>query len=205
MYYYFEPRNWRTREGERHIKSKELGINVKLLRPQNSGRKTHPAHAHCMRIRRDGEIIASIVGPAECVVFGQDDKCKVPVGVAAAVKQTPILMNSRRQVRLPDHSMAKGPKHKLTPSVIVASPITYDKHRLPGDAKCVKTVGPVYVANRSMAHSTSSAFTHGFDIYHIISEAKGKQIRTAFYGPKKDDPVKPVWIASNDGGTDLQG
>ena len=202
LYYYFEPRNWSTTEGQRHIKAKELGLNIKLLRAQNSARKEHPAHNHCMRIRRDGEIMASILGKNECLVLSMDDKCKVPVGIAAAVKQTPLIMCASRRVKLPDHSFAVGPGHKLTPSVIVAPQISYDKTIGVADFRAVRAIGPIYVANRSMAHSKSSPFTHGYDLEYLLTSDK-EQFKAISKG--SDSKVKPVWIISNDGGADLQG
>ena len=55
-----------------------------------------------------------------------DDKAKVPIGITAAKKQSPLIMHMEYQITLPDHDFIVGPKHKLIPSVI-------------GDMKIVKS------------------------------------------------------------------
>ena len=102
------------------------------------GRKEHPAHSHCMRLRRDADNLASTVGPGNTVRFSCDDKCKVNVGILATPKQQKIIMRSERRVKLPDHSIPVAPGHKITPSVYVFPTIVPNKIN---DSKAVKWTG----------------------------------------------------------------
>ena len=56
------------------------------------------------------EEISVILGPEEVTFHSMDDKAKVPIGITAAKKQTPLFM--------PDHDFVVDSKHKLLPSVI---------------------------------------------------------------------------------------
>ena len=56
-------------------------------------------------------------GPSRADYLGIDDKCKVPLGIAAGKKQQCILMRMDYKVKLPDHTFAVAEKHKLVPSV----------------------------------------------------------------------------------------
>ena len=47
--------------------------------------------------------ICSIFGPNLVTFLAVDDIAKVPLGIAAATKQAPILMHLEYEVRLPDH------------------------------------------------------------------------------------------------------
>lgn len=57
-YLHFSPRNAGSRWGRRHYDD----INVKLARAQHCGRVQHAAHDHCMVLRHDQFVLASILG-----------------------------------------------------------------------------------------------------------------------------------------------
>ena len=61
---------------------------------------------------------------AQVNYIGMDDKCKVALGIAAATKQTQILMRTEARVRLPDHDLVVADRHKLNPSVISLHDVT---------------------------------------------------------------------------------
>ena len=63
------------------------------------------------------EEIATILGPEEVTFHSMDDKAKVPIGITAGKKQTPLFMHMEYQVTLPDHDFVVDSKHKLIPSV----------------------------------------------------------------------------------------
>jgi len=52
--------------------------------------------------------LAEIFGDQNVIVISQDDKAKIPLGIAAATRQGPILMKVDYQVRLPDHDWVVG-------------------------------------------------------------------------------------------------
>ena len=47
------------------------------------------------------------MGPNMALFFSNDDKTKVPLDVAAATLQVPILMYLEYKVRLPDHDVLR--------------------------------------------------------------------------------------------------
>ena len=49
--------------------------------------------------------------------MSNDDKAPVPLGLAAANLQAPILMHMEYRVTLPDHNFVVAPRHTLIPSV----------------------------------------------------------------------------------------
>ena len=188
-----KPRCWSSFEGRRHFDA----IDVKLARAQDTGRKHHPAHNHCMAIRKDQYTIASAVGPKYAAVVCTDDKAKVKLGVAAAKCERKILMRASREVRLPDHSYSVGPKHNLIPSVSVVCNVK-DDVEFGETQNTVETANSeVYVAVRSHYHSTTSINTHRNDLDYMINSKKFEGLLT------EDGKVKPVFLHSNDGGTDL--
>ena len=60
----------------------------------------------------------AIFGPEEVTFYSMNDNAKVPIGITAAKKQTPLLMHMEYQVTFLDHDFVVGSKHKLIPSVI---------------------------------------------------------------------------------------
>ena len=58
-----------------------------------------------------------LFGPEAMVYLSNDDKARVPLGLAAATLQSPILMHLDYKVRLSDHDFPVGDRHKLIPSV----------------------------------------------------------------------------------------
>ena len=81
-----------------------------------------------------------------------DDKAKVPLGIKAAKKQTPLLMHMEYQVTLPDHDFVVGSKHKLIPSAVDDMKVVKSKD-FTDDT--VSYSGPTYIAIRSAKHSGS--------------------------------------------------
>lgn len=93
------PKRALSQEDKRHVNT----APIKLTKCQNS---KHSKHADTMFARRsihNLETLAGLLGPNETVFLSQDDKAKVPLGIAAANKQAPLLMHLEYQVRLADH------------------------------------------------------------------------------------------------------
>ena len=61
--------------------------------------------------------ICKIFGNKSVTFYSNDDKARVPLGMAAANKQSPILTHLDYKVKLPDHTFSIGDRHKLIPSV----------------------------------------------------------------------------------------
>ena len=147
------PKNSRTIEGKRHVYT----APVKLFKAQNSKHASHVSTKFARSSIKALKEIATILGPEEVVFHSMDDKAKVPIGITAAEKQTPLLMHMEYQVTLPDHDFVVGSRHKLIPSVAGDMKAVKSKH-LTNDG--VTYSGPTYIAIRSAKHSGSSAFHH---------------------------------------------
>ena len=52
--------------------------------------------------------------------FFLDDKARVPIGLTAANKQSPLMIHVEYRVQLSDHDFVLAKSHKLVPSVIAA-------------------------------------------------------------------------------------
>ncbi|XP_036328606.1 uncharacterized protein LOC118740945 isoform X2 [Rhagoletis pomonella] len=118
----------------------------------------------------------------------------MPIGLAAANKQAPVLMHMEYRVSLPDHDWMIAARHKLIPSVYAACVIQIGEI---GRPEAVTYSGPSYIAIRSGKHSSSTASTHAFDFEKLIT-------LTQFRNVIKDNcgRVKPVIFVSSDGGPD---
>jgi len=116
------------------------------------------------------------------------------MGVSAATKQAPIVMNMEYRIKLPDHDFVVADKHKLIPSVYGAMII---EPQGMGTPEAVTHSGPTYVAIRSGKHSSSTAGTHAADLKTIFTIEEFRDVcRT------KEGSPKPVLLVSVDGGPD---
>ena len=156
VYLHLLPRNVRSNEGKRHVKT----APVKLIRAQNDIHSKHVATKFAHSTISALEELAGVLGPQQVTFHSQDDKAKVALGLPAATKQAPIVIHMQYQVRLPDHDFAVAKMHKLIPSVI--SDKTIKVKTLSKDA--VSYSGPTYIGIRSAKHSGSSAFHHLQDV-----------------------------------------
>ena len=177
------PRNESTTEGQRHYKA----MPVKLIRAQNSAHREHvDAHfaAATISMLKD---LAVIMGPGTVFFVSQDDKARVPLGLPAAGKQAPILMNLEYRVSLPDHDWAVGPRHKLIPSVYAACKV---------GTETVGYSGPTYISVRSGKHDSSTSASHAADFRSLL------RMPAFADSALHQDALKPIVIALVDGGPD---
>ena len=61
--------------------------------------------------------LCNFFGPQSVLFLSNEGKARVPLGLATASLQAPILMHTEYKVRLPDHNFVVGPRHTLIPSV----------------------------------------------------------------------------------------
>lgn len=190
VYYRLLPRNSQTTEGKRHVKA----VPVKLMKPGKDLHKAHVDGLFCSASMNALDELASLLGPTEATKLSIDDKARVPLGIAAATRQSPLLMHMEYRVRLPDHDWAVADRHKLIPSVYAGIVI---KGNAFGDTVGVTYSGPTYVAIRSGKHSKSTAYSHARDLNHLFElEDFDSFLKTPIGDPK------PVLILSVDGGPD---
>lgn len=189
VYLRLMPRRSDTTEGKKHIHS----VPVKLRRPENTERKGHANANFAFATKGYFKSIASIFGPDAVFVLSIDDKAKVPIGLAAANKQAPLLMCLEYSVRLPDHDFVIAGRHKLTPSVYAACAVKASSRHAEMEI-CYS--GPTYIAVRSAKHDGSTAFTHGRDIERLVELEPFQSVM------KHDGIIKPIFLAFVDGGPD---
>ena len=128
-----------------------------------------------------------------CEEGKSDDKAKVPIGVTAANKQTPLIMHVDYEIRLPDHDFVKATKHKLTPSVYAACKIRSTSSKT---APEISYSGPTYIAIRSGKHDSSTAYSHGRDFDYALELEEFQSV------VKNEGEIKPVAMIFSDGGPD---
>ena len=146
------------------------------------------------------EELAVILGPNKVTFHSQDDKAKVPLGITAAKKRSPVVIHMEYKVTLPDHDFVVAAGHKLLPSVI--GEMVVKKKCFSGDA--VTYSGAAYVAIRSGKHSCSTAYHHlqdmkgirsvpefesSFFIDGVVRQSKPVMIFTVDRGPDEKNPV----------------
>ena len=61
--------------------------------------------------------MCKLFGPDAVLFVSNDDKARIPSGLAATNLQAPILMHMKYKVKLIDHDFVAGPQHKLISSV----------------------------------------------------------------------------------------
>ena len=97
------------------------------------------------------------------------------------------------EIRLPDHDFVNVAKHKLTPSVYSACEIRTTSSKVASE---IYYSGPTYIVIRSGNHSSSTAYSHGCGLDHVLKLEEFKSI------VKSEIEVKPVAMIYSDGGTD---
>lgn len=167
---------------------------MKLAHVQNDLRKGHKDAKFCFASIRHVEELASLLGPEEVIFLSQDDKARVPIGIAAAHKQAALLMHMEYRVKLPDHNWVIANQHKLIPSVIAGIEILPNGK---GSPKAVSYSGPTYISIRSGKHSSSSAASHAKDFMDLMECSEFTKIMKNPTGC-----IKPVCVTTVDGGSD---
>lgn len=169
-------------------------VTVRLIRAQNDFHSNHSDGKFWTATIKFLEEVASILGPDETFFISQDDKARVAIGLTAANKQSPFLIHVEYRVSLPDHDWVVAAKHKLIPSV-------YDGIKIQKDGiwsqAAVGYSGPIYIAIRSVKHSSSTAYAHGLDFERVLQLPEFDEL-----SKKHDGVVKPVLIFTVDGGPD---
>ncbi len=184
------PKNALSIHGRRHVTT----VPVKLRKCDHDLHKSHPDTQFARTTINYLECMASFLGPSQAIFLSQDDKARVPIGVVAANKQSPVLMHLDYRIRLPDHDFVVAEGHKLIPSVYAACVI---KPNCMGIPDGVTYSGPTYIVIRSGKHDSSTALTHAYDLDKMFCLKEFQDIVKIPTGS-----IKPVLIISVDGGPD---
>ena len=155
-YFRLLPKKGNTMSGKRHVQT----VPVKLLRPENSLRKKNIDRMYAKSFTDDMKNLDPLFGPDALMYLSIDDKARIPLGLAAANKQSPILMHLDYKIRLSDHDFVIGGRHKLIPSV-------YAECNVQKNGK-VSYSGKTFISVRSGKHDSSTAFTHAYDLKNLF-------------------------------------
>ncbi|CAG8718989.1 4968_t:CDS:2, partial [Dentiscutata erythropus] len=188
-YFRLIPKWHNTVEGKRHVKT----VSVKLLRAQNTARRVHEDTQFCAALIRNIKEMVSVLGPRNILVVSQDDKAQIPLGLAAANKQAPILIRLKYRVKLPDYNWVVAKRHKLIPSVYAILNVEGGKY---GNSKAVTYSGPTFIRVYSSKHDSSTAYSHDKDFNELMVEEKLHDYT------KMNGQPKPVMVMLSDGGPD---
>ena len=131
------PQRGNTSKGERNIST----VPVRLWKPEVSLRRKNPDRMNAKSFIYDMLEVGKLFGPHAVLLISDDDKAKVPLGLAAATLQASILMHLEYKVRLPDYNFVVGTRHSLIPSVYGVSDIN-----LKGEVTCL---GDTFIRIRS--------------------------------------------------------
>ena len=88
------PNRGDTREAQRHVQI----VPVKLMRPERNLRKKNPDRMFAKSFTDDMKSLDAQFGNEAMNYISLDDKAKVPIGLAAAKCQAPILMHLEYKV-----------------------------------------------------------------------------------------------------------
>ncbi|CAG8677566.1 537_t:CDS:2, partial [Dentiscutata erythropus] len=165
------PKWYNTEEGKRHVKT----VPVKLLRSQNTARRSHEDTHFCAALIRNIKEMLSLLGPKSALVISQDDK---------------VL---EYRVELPDHDWVVAERYKLISSVYAILDIQEGKY---GQAEAVTYLGPTFIRIHSSKHDSSTAYSHDKDFDDLINEEKLRNYTTT------NEQPKPVVVLISDGGLD---
>ena len=161
---------------------------VKLCRASNDKRSKNPDRWLAAKSMEHVEEFASLFRPTVSAFIGQDDKAHVPIGITAANKQAPLLMNVKYEVKLPDHDFVIATRHKLTPTLIELSEI---KDPPIADGKAVGYSEPTFIQVKSLKHTQSNAPVH--------IEAFDEVLKTEEMCRMADGSTKTILILTRDG------
>ncbi|GES95215.1 uncharacterized protein LOC106141435 [Rhizophagus clarus] len=179
------------------------------MQPKHPGSKEaqrhhHPTQIHFAAVRRDEMnrhvdehyCLASVKGvksfamafPQDVLIISQDDKAKVPFGMAAVERTFKIIQTTNEPVSVPDHDFFKAAKHKLVLSVYLLIN--------PSDMNDSLHSGKVRIFIRPEYFLSTSCKTHMVDLMSITKEENFCEFT------HNGDSVKPFWCLLTDGGPD---
>ncbi|XP_065648493.1 uncharacterized protein LOC136077966 [Hydra vulgaris] len=104
--------------------------------------------------------VCKLFGPKAVLCISNVDKARVPLCLAAASLQAPLLMHMEYKVKLMDHDFVVGPQHKLISSVYGICEVNKTGN--------ISYSGNTFICIRSGKHDTSNAFTHAFDVRELF-------------------------------------
>ena len=120
----------------------------KITRPHINLRKRNKDRMFAKSFMDDLINVCRFFRPQSVLLLSNDSKAKVPLGLAAASLETPILMHMEYKVRLPVHNFVVRPRHTLNPSLLYS--------------------WNIFIRIRSSKHDSSSTYRHAYYSSHAM-------------------------------------
>ncbi|CAB4473969.1 unnamed protein product [Rhizophagus irregularis] len=180
---YLQPRHSNTKEAKRH----HHPAQIRLAAVGRNEMSDHVDEHYCLASIKGIKSFASAFSQ-NVVLISQDDKAKVPLGIAAVGKTFKAIQMVNEPVSVPDHDFPKGSKHKLIPSVyLVINPDNTNDSLRSGKMRIF--VRPEYFLG-------TSCETHMVDLMTITEEEPFHEFT------HHEGAIKPIWCLLTDGGPD---
>ena len=161
---------------------------VKFRQAQNNLKNRHEDANFCLTTKNYLKDIAFLFCAENMFVVPVDDKAKVPIGVTAATKQSPLVMHFNYDIRLPGyHDFVKATKHELKLSVY-ATPEIF--------ATSLKVIPKVSYLCPTFIPIGRTTYSHGRDFDHFL---ESKQFQCV---AKVVNEAKPIAMIFSDGRPD---
>src|SRR5436190_2971624 len=109
---YMQPRHSASREAQQH----HHPAQIRLAAVGRNEMNEHIDGHYCLASVKGVKSFA-LAFPQDVVLISQDDKAKVPLGIAAVGRTFKTMQTINEPISVPDHDFPVGAKHKLVPSV----------------------------------------------------------------------------------------
>ncbi|PKB95475.1 hypothetical protein RhiirA5_385935 [Rhizophagus irregularis] len=180
---YMQPKHPGSKEAQRHHHPAQIRFAAVRRDEMNS----HVDEHYCLASVKGVKSFATAF-PQDVLIISQDDKAKVPLGMAAVGRTFKTIQTTNEPVSVPDHDFPKAAKHKLVPSVYLLIN--------PSDTNDSLRSGKVRIFIRPEYFLSTSCETHMVDLMSITKEENFREFT------HNGDTVKPFWCLLTDGGPD---
>ncbi|GES72486.1 uncharacterized protein LOC106141435 [Rhizophagus clarus] len=180
---YMQPRHPATKEVQHHHHPSQIQLAAIGRNEMNS----HVDEHYCLAAVKGVKMFA-LTFPQDIMLISQDDKAKVPLGMAAIGQTFKAIQTINEFVSVPDHDFPKASKHKLIPSVYLLIN--------PSNSNNSLCSSKVQIFIRLEYFLGTSCKTHMVDLMSITKEEPFHEFT------HNEDSVKPFWCLLTDGGPD---
>ncbi|GBB92223.1 hypothetical protein RclHR1_19880003 [Rhizophagus clarus] len=178
-----QPRHPATKEVQHHHHPSQIQLAAIGRNEMNS----HVDEHYCLAAVKGVKMFA-LTFPQDIMLISQDDKAKVPLGMAAIGQTFKAIQTINEFVSVPDHDFPKASKHKLIPSVYLLIN--------PSNSNNSLCSSKVQIFIRLEYFLGTSCKTHMVDLMSITKEEPFHEFT------HNEDSVKPFWCLLTDGGPD---
>ncbi|GES95891.1 hypothetical protein GLOIN_2v1766467 [Rhizophagus clarus] len=180
---YMQPKHPGSKEAQRHHHPTQIRFAAVRRDEMNS----HVDEHYCLASVKGVKSFA-MAFPQDVLIISQDDKAKVPLGMAAVGRTFKTIQTTNEPVSVPNHNFPKAAKHKLVLSVYLLIN--------PSDTNDSLRSGKVRIFICPEYFLSTSCETHMVDLMSITKEENFREFT------HNGDSVKPFWCLLTDGGPD---